>query len=81
MCWTRYFLEYQDHNITENIVYQDNQSAINLDNNDKASVSKITKHINIQFFYVTYLINKKEVTVKWYPTNGTTIDFMTKPLQ
>ena len=81
VCWTRYLLESQDYNVTENIVYQDNQSAILLEKNGKASGSKRTKHINIRFLFVTYHINKKEVTVEWCPTNGMTGDFMTRPLQ
>ena len=59
VCWTWYFLEAQEYNVTENIVYQDKQSVILLDNNGKASVSKITKHINILFLFVTYRINRK----------------------
>ena len=72
VCWTRYLLDDQDYNVTENIFYQDNQSAILLEKNGKASGSKITKHLNIRLFFVTDCINKKEVTVEWCPTNGTT---------
>ena len=50
ICWTRYFMEAQGYNVTENIVYQDNQSAILLERNGKASSSKRTKHINIRYF-------------------------------
>ena len=81
VCWTWYFLEIQDYNFTENIVYQGNQIAILLENNGKASGSNITKHINIQFLFSTYRINKKEVTVEWCTKNGMTEYFMTKPLQ
>ena len=63
VCWRLYFLETRDYNVIENIVYQYNQSAIMLKNNGKASGSNITKHINILFFFVTYRINNKEVTV------------------
>ena len=63
VCWTHYFLESQDYNVTEKIFYQENQSEILLDKNGKASSIKITNHINIQSFFVTYRINKKEVTV------------------
>ena len=70
VCWTWYFLEAQDYNVTENIVYQDNQSVILLENNGKASVSKRTKHINIQLLFVTDRINKKDVMWSIAPQMG-----------
>ena len=48
--WTRSFLEYQGYGVTENIIYQDNKGAILLENNDKSSSSRRTKHINIILF-------------------------------
>lgn len=42
ICWTRYFMEAQGYQVNENIVYQDNQSAILLERNGKASSSKRT---------------------------------------
>ena len=81
VCWTRYFQEAQDYNVTEKIVHQDNQSAILIEKNGKASFSNRTNHINIQFFFVTDHINKKEVTVEWCPKNEITGFFITKPLQ
>jgi hypothetical protein len=50
ICWTQYFMEAQGYKVTENIVYQDNQSAILLERNGKALSSKRTKHINIRYF-------------------------------
>ena len=81
ICWTRYFLEAQGYGVFENIVYQDNQSAILLEKNGRASSSKRTKHINIRYFFVTDRINKKEMTVEWCPTGQMVADFMTKPVQ
>ena len=81
ICWTRYFLESQGYGVFENIVYQDNQSAILLEKNGKASSSKRTKHINIRYFFVTDRINQKEMSVEWCPTGQMIGDFMTKPLQ
>jgi hypothetical protein len=46
-------MEAQGYKVNENIVYQDNQSAILLERNGKASSSKRTKHINIRYFFVT----------------------------
>ena len=59
--WTRYWLDTQIYNVFENIVYQDNKSAIILENNGKASRSKRTKHINIRYYFVTDHIEKYEI--------------------
>jgi len=38
--------------VKDNILYQDNKSAMLLENNGQASSSKRTKHINIRYYYV-----------------------------
>lgn len=48
--WTRYFLECQGYEIKQNIIYQDNKSAILLEMNGKGSSSKRTKHIKVRYF-------------------------------
>jgi len=79
--WTRYFMQAQGYGITENIVFQDNKSAILLEKNGRASSSKRTKHINVRFYFVTDRIAKGDLTVSWCPTDDMTGDFMTKPNQ
>jgi hypothetical protein len=51
--WTRYFLEAQGYGVEDSLVYQDNQSAILLEKNGRASSGKRTRHINIRYFFVT----------------------------
>ena len=79
--WVRYWLEAQGYDVFENIVYQDNKSAILLEKNGKASSSKRTKHINIRYYFVTYQIGKYELFLEWCPTAEIIGDFMTKPTQ
>jgi hypothetical protein len=79
--WTRYFLEAQGYGVQENIVYQDNLSAILLEKNGKASSSKRTKHIHVRYYFVTDRIKKGHMSVDWCPTEDMTGDFMTKPNQ
>jgi hypothetical protein len=81
ICWTRYFIQAQGYAVNENIVYQDNKSAILLETNGKASSSKRTKHINVRNFFVTDRVAKQELNVEWCPTGDMIADFMTKPLQ
>jgi hypothetical protein len=79
--WTRYFLEAQGYGVAESIIYQDNQSAILLAKNGRASSSKRTRHINIRYFFVADRIASKEVKVEYCPTGEMIADFFTKPLQ
>jgi hypothetical protein len=79
--WTRLFLKEQGYAVKENIVFQDNTSAILLEKNGKASSSKRTKHINIRYFFVTDMIKKDMLDVRWCPTADMVGDFWTKPTQ
>lgn len=79
--WTRYFLQAQGYAMKDNVVHQDNRSAILLEENGKGSSSKRTRHINVRFFFITDRIEKGEVSVAHCPTDEMLGDFFTKPLQ
>ena len=81
ICWTRYFMEAQGYHVRDNVLFQDNKSAILLEKNGKASSSKRTKHINIRYFFITDRVNKGDISLAWCPTADMVGDFMTKPLQ
>jgi hypothetical protein len=51
-----------------------------LENNGKASSGKRTRHFDIKYFYVTDLIARDEVVVKYCPTEDMIGDYMTKAL-
>jgi len=51
--WVRLFIRVQGgFEVRDNILYQDNRSAILLETNGRASSSKRTKHVNIRYYYV-----------------------------
>jgi len=52
----------------QNILAQDNKSAIYLEQNGRISCSKRTKHVKIRYFSVKYLIERKEIDVTCCPT-------------
>jgi hypothetical protein len=81
ICWTRYFLEAQGYDVKDNVLKQDNKSAILLEKNGKMSSGKRTKHINIRYFFITDRVSKGEVSIEWCPTADMVADFATKPLQ
>jgi len=78
--WTKLFLESQGLQITHNIIYRDNKSAMKMELNGKYSSGKRTRHFNIKYYYITDLIERKELTVEFCPTDRMLADYMTKPL-
>jgi len=79
--WTKLFLESQGYHVEKNIIYQDNKSAILLEENGKKSSGKRTRALNIRYFFMTDQIQKKNATIEYCPTDSMTGDYMTKPLQ
>ena len=67
--------------IQDNVIYQDNQSAIRLEKNGKRSSSKRTRHINIRYYFITGRIMKQEASVEFCPTFDKIGDYFTKALQ
>ena len=62
--WKQLSLESQGYDVTDNIIYQDNKSAILLEKNVKASSGKRTNYINMWYFFVTDRIQKGDVSVE-----------------
>ena len=81
LLWTKLFLEAQGIDVQENILYQDNKSAILLEENGKASSGKRTRALNIRFFFIHDQVNKGNVRVVYCPTAEMKGDYFTKPLQ
>ena len=79
--WVRMFLIEQGFDVTDNVVYQDNQSAILLENNGKQSSGKKTRHIEIRYFFITDNVRRGTAKVEYCPTEQMVADFFTKPLQ
>ena len=78
--WSRLFCTAQGMKIDDNILYQDNESAIRMETNGKASCTKRTKHIEIRYFYITDKVKSGEVTIEHCPTKEMIGDYFTKPL-
>ncbi len=79
--WSWLFMQAQGIKVTDNILYQDNKSAILLETNGWASSSKQTKHIEIWYYYIADRIAKGDLSVVWCPTNKMITDFLSKPSQ
>jgi hypothetical protein len=74
-------MEAQGYQVQDNILFQDNKSAILLEMNGKALSSKHTKHFNIWYFFITDRVDEGNVSLVWCLTGDMIGDFMTKPLQ
>eukprot|EP00934_Nitzschia_sp_Nitz4_P004202 Nitzschia sp. Nitz4//scaffold466_size5842//986//4399//NITZ4_009198-RA/size5842-processed-gene-0.7-mRNA-1//-1//CDS//3329552510//4192//frame0 len=78
--WTKQFIEAQGYKVGASIFHRDNESSMKLEANGKASSGKRTRHFHIKYFYVTDLINRGEIILKYCPTDEMNADYMTKPL-
>ncbi len=56
--WARYFMQEQGFDMEALLLYQDNMSAILLKTNGRASSSKRTKHIKVQYFLLKTRLTK-----------------------
>ena len=66
--------------IQDNVIYQDNQSAIILEKNGRQPSSKSTRHINIRYYFITDRIMKQKASVEFFPTFDMIGDYFTKEL-
>jgi len=79
--WTKLFLEAQGYDITENILYQDNKSAILLEKNGRKSAGKRSRALNVRYFFLTDQVEKGDIKIEYCPTDDMIGDYMSKPLQ
>ena len=74
-------MEAQGYQVKDNVLFQDNKSAILLEKNGKALSNKHMKHVNIQYFFITDCIYKGDILLVWCLFRDMIGDFMTKCLQ
>jgi hypothetical protein len=79
--WTKLFLEEQGFEIENNILYQDNKSAILLEINGKKSSGKRSRALNIRYFFLTDQVEKGNLLIEYCPADDMVGDFHMKPLQ
>ena len=79
--WFRHFLQAQGYQDVKSTLYQDNKSAIKIENNGQLSMSKKTKHMEIRYFYVKDRVTGNNIKIQYCPTEKMIADFLTKPLQ
>ena len=65
----------------DNVIFQDNKSAMLMEGNGRNSCTGNSRHINIRYFFIKDRIKNKEVRVAYCPTELMLADYFTKPLQ
>jgi hypothetical protein len=79
--WVKNFLDAQGYHLVENVLEQDNESAIKLETNGRLSAGPRSRHIDIRYFWMKDRIATEGITIRHCPTLQMTADFFTKPLQ
>ena len=79
--WVQYFLQAQGFPLRRSYFEQDNQSAMRLERNGRASASQRSRHINIRYFFITDRLNTDDITLRYCQTEHMLADFLSKPLQ
>ena len=67
--------------LSDNFLFQDNESSIKMENNGRRSCTGNSRHVHIRYFFVKDLVYKKQMRVVYCPTLRMLADFFTKPLQ
>ena len=81
MIWVRMFIEAQGYKLEENILFQDNQSAIKIELNGKRSSGQKTKRMDNRYFWIKDRLTTEGIKIEYCPTLKMLADFFTKPLQ
>ena len=79
--WTKYFVEAQGHETDEINIYQDNQSAMHMEQNGRRSAGGQSRHIKIRYFWVKNCTERENMKILHWPIYRMVADFFTKALQ
>jgi Reverse transcriptase (RNA-dependent DNA polymerase) len=79
--YVKMFMAAQGHHTRKATFYQDNESAIKMESNGKASCGQRSRHIDIRYFFITDHVKQQSITIEHCPTGIMLADFFTKPLQ
>jgi hypothetical protein len=79
--YVKMFMEAQGYPIHRATFHQDNESAIKMEQNGKASCGQWSRHIDIRYFFITDHSKRNCIHITHCPTEDMLADFFTKPLQ
>ena len=79
--WFLLFLEAQGGKIHLNLLFQDNESVTKMANNGRNSCTDNSRHIEIKYFWVKDIVDKRKIRIKYCPTWLMLADYFSKLLQ
>ena len=79
--YVKMFMEAQGYPIAKAVFHQDNESAIKMERNGKASCGQRSRHIDILYFFITDHSKNRNIDIIHCPMTDMLADFFTKPLQ
>ena len=79
--WTKLFIEAQGYDVIENVLYQDNKSAILLETNGCKSAGKRSRALNVRYFFITDQVERGNLSIEYCPMDNMLGDYMTKATQ
>ena len=71
----------QGYDIKQNILFQDNQSAIKMEKKGKKSCTGNSRHIDIHYLFAKNRIERNKISIAYCSTEHMLTDFFTKALQ
>jgi len=74
-------MEAQGYSLKDNVIYQDNKSAILMEINGRNSYTGNSRHINMKYFWIKDRVNNKELRIDYLPTHIMLVDYYTKTLR
>ena len=75
-----YSQRHKGYPMAKNVLFQDNRSAMLLQENGCKNAGKRSRHPNMRFFFVTNQKAKGNINIEYCPTDQMKGDYMTKPL-
>ena len=79
--WICLLIVTQGYDIKQNILFQDNQSAIKMDINGKRSCTSNSRHIDIRYFFAKDRVKSNKMSISYCSTEHMLADFFSKALQ
>jgi hypothetical protein len=79
--WILKLLDFLGIKSETTIFYQDNKSAIFMEENGESSATGNSKHIDVRYFFVKQHIDSGLIKIVYLPTADMLADVLTKPLQ
>ena len=79
--WIFLFMESHGYDIKHNILFHDNQSAIQTKNNGNKSCTRNSINIDIRYVFLKDRVDSNNMSITYCSTEHMIVDFFTKYLQ